>query len=71
MTFEYKPQGVCSRNLTFDIENGIVKNVKLIIEPSLDNDDVLSNIRIGVNDLYVNGNNIILIKIVISTIAKP
>ena len=28
MTFEYKPQGVCSRNLTFDIENGIVKNVK-------------------------------------------
>ena len=28
MTFEYKPQGVCSRTLTFDIENGIVKNVK-------------------------------------------
>lgn len=28
MTFEYKPQGVCSRSLTFDIENGIVKNVK-------------------------------------------
>ena len=28
MTFEYKPQGVCSRNLTFDIEDGIVKNVK-------------------------------------------
>ena len=28
MTFEYKPQGVCSRNLTFDIENGIIKNVK-------------------------------------------
>lgn len=27
MTFEYKPQGVCSRNLTFDIEDGIVKNV--------------------------------------------
>lgn len=27
MTFNYKPQGVCSRNLTFDIENGIVKNV--------------------------------------------
>ena len=28
MTFEYKPQGVCSRNLTFDIETGIVKNVR-------------------------------------------
>lgn len=28
MTFEYKPQGVCSRNLSFDIEDGIVKNVK-------------------------------------------
>lgn len=28
MTFEYKPQGVCSRNLTFDIEDGIVKNVR-------------------------------------------
>ncbi len=28
MKFEYKPQGVCSRNLTFDIEDGIVKNVK-------------------------------------------
>lgn len=27
MTFNYKPQGVCSRNLTFDIENGIVKNI--------------------------------------------
>ena len=27
MTFNYKPQGVCSRNLTFDIEDGIVKNV--------------------------------------------
>lgn len=28
MTFEYKPSGVCSRNLTFDIKNGIVSNVK-------------------------------------------
>ena len=28
MTFEYKPQGVCSRNLTFDIEDGIVKKVQ-------------------------------------------
>ncbi len=27
MKFNYKPQGVCSRNLTFDIEDGIVKNV--------------------------------------------
>ena len=27
-TINYKTQGVCSRNLTFDIENGIVKNVK-------------------------------------------
>ncbi len=28
MTFNYRPQGVCSRSLTFDIEDGIVKNVK-------------------------------------------
>lgn len=28
MTFEFKPQGVCARNLKFDIEDGIVKNVK-------------------------------------------
>ena len=28
MTFEYKPQGVCARHLKFDIEDGIVKNVK-------------------------------------------
>ena len=42
---------------TITNNNSIVKNVKLIIEPSLDNDDVLSNIRIGVNDLYVNDFN--------------
>ena len=28
MKYNYKPQGVCSRNLTFDIEDGIVKNVR-------------------------------------------
>ena len=28
MTFEYKPQGVCARHLKFEIEDGIVKNVK-------------------------------------------
>ena len=28
MTFEYKPQGVCARHLEFDIEDGIVRNVK-------------------------------------------
>lgn len=28
MTYNFRPQGVCSRSLTFDIEDGIVKNVK-------------------------------------------
>ena len=28
MTFQYQPQGVCSRGLTFDLENGCVKNVR-------------------------------------------
>lgn len=42
---------------TITNNNSIVKNVKLIIEPSLDNEKVLSNIRIGVNDLYVNDFN--------------
>lgn len=27
MQHNYKPQGVCSRNISFDIEDGIVKNV--------------------------------------------
>ena len=27
-TFSYTPRGVCSRKITFDLENGIVKNVQ-------------------------------------------
>lgn len=27
MAFHYSPKGVCSRNISFDIENGIIKNV--------------------------------------------
>ncbi len=26
--YTYQPKGVCSREISFDIENGIVKNVK-------------------------------------------
>ena len=28
MAYNYKPQGVCARGLTFDIEDGTVKNIK-------------------------------------------
>lgn len=28
MKYEYTPSGVCSRKITFDIENGIVRNVQ-------------------------------------------
>lgn len=28
MAFSYRPQGVCARGLTFDIEDGIVRGVK-------------------------------------------
>ena len=28
MTYSYRPQGVCARGITFDIEDGIVRNVK-------------------------------------------
>jgi len=28
MEYNYKPQGVCSRNISFDIEDGIVHNVR-------------------------------------------
>ena len=28
MAFSYRPQGVCARGITFDIEGGIVRNVK-------------------------------------------
>lgn len=28
MTFTYKTKGTCSRKITFDLEDGIVKNVK-------------------------------------------
>lgn len=27
MQYNYKPSGVCSRNISFELENGIVKNV--------------------------------------------
>ncbi len=26
--FNYHPQGVCSRNISFEIENGVIKNLK-------------------------------------------
>jgi len=29
MTVNFTPRGVCSRNMTFDIEDGIVKNLKV------------------------------------------
>lgn len=28
MKFNYRPNGVCSKNISFDIEDGIVKNVE-------------------------------------------
>ena len=27
MKYSFRPQGVCSRNVTFEIEDGIIKNV--------------------------------------------
>lgn len=29
MTFQYTPRGVCSRRMTFEIENGIVNDLKV------------------------------------------
>ena len=28
MRFDYTPKGVCSRRISFDIDNGIISNVK-------------------------------------------
>lgn len=28
MTINYTPRGVCSRNISFELENGIISNVK-------------------------------------------
>ena len=30
MEYRYRPQGVCSTEMIFDVENGIVKHVKVI-----------------------------------------
>lgn len=30
MTFEYKPQGVCSMKMIFEIEDNIIKSLKII-----------------------------------------
>jgi uncharacterized protein (TIGR03905 family) len=30
MHYKYRPRGVCSRKITFDLEDGIVKNVRFI-----------------------------------------
>lgn len=34
--------------------NTVMKNIKLVVFPSIDDVKVLNNIRIGVNDLYIN-----------------
>ena len=31
MSYSYKTKGVCSREITFDIEDGKVKNVKFLV----------------------------------------
>ena len=28
MRYDFKPSGVCSRKISFDVENGVVKNVE-------------------------------------------
>lgn len=28
MHFEYKPRGVCSQNISFDLEDGVVRNLE-------------------------------------------
>lgn len=30
MTFQYTPRGVCSRKMTFEIENGIITDLKIV-----------------------------------------
>lgn len=30
MHYNYKPRGVCSQNIQFDVEDGVVKNVKYV-----------------------------------------
>lgn len=30
MVYRYNPEGVCSKEFVFDIENGIIKNIKII-----------------------------------------
>lgn len=30
MTYEYSPRGVCSQRMIFDIEDGVVKSLKVI-----------------------------------------
>lgn len=30
MTYEYKPQGVCSQKMTFELDGDIVKSVKVL-----------------------------------------
>ena len=29
-TFTYTPRGVCSRSMTFEIEDGVIKSVKIV-----------------------------------------
>ena len=34
--------------------NTVMKNLKLVVIPSIDDVKVLNNIRVGINDLYIN-----------------
>mgnify|MGYP001111523089 FL=1 len=30
MTYTYQPKGVCSRQMTFDIEDGVIRSVDIV-----------------------------------------
>ena len=31
MTYTYQPKGVCSRQMTFDIEDGVIRSVDIVV----------------------------------------
>lgn len=32
MQYQYRPSGVCSRQITIDVENGVVQNVSFVAD---------------------------------------
>ena len=63
MTYSYRPQGVCARGLSFEIEDNIVKNIEFMggcsgntqgvaaLAEGMDANELIENIKLQIEPL--------------------